>query len=62
MQKLNQYKYAEAADVIAQRIKAVLSAKSAKGSWEKAQQIEVLATHGGPLATASELSLTGLGL
>lgn len=60
MAKLGEGEYAQAADVIAQRAKSLLQAKSAKGSWEKSQVIELLASGGG-IVPQSEITLTGLG-
>jgi len=62
MSRLNQGRLEEAADAIAQRVKGVLSAKAPKGTWERAQLIELLPVSGGSIATAAELSLTGLGV
>ena len=61
LQRLQAGRESEAADCIAQRIKSILTAKAPKGSWEKAQQIELLPVSGAAVATAAELSLTGLG-
>ena len=62
MSKLNAGKLDEAADTLSQRIKAIMSAKAAKGTWEKSQLIELLPVSGGSLISAGELSLTGLGV
>jgi len=62
LQRMGAGRMSEAADVLAQRVKAVLSAKAAKGSWEKGQQIELLPVTGAAVVTASELALTGLGV
>ena len=50
----------EAVDVIAQRAKSILSAKSPKGSWEKSQVLELLAG-AGSVVPQGEIALTGLG-
>jgi len=61
LQRMGAGRLDEAADVLAQRVKAVLTAKAPKGSWEKGQIIELLPVAGGSVATAAELTLTGLG-
>jgi hypothetical protein len=60
MAKVSDGEYAHAVDVIAQRAKSLLQAKSTKGSWEKSQVIELLASGGG-IVPQSEITLTGLG-
>ena len=60
MQRLNEDQVPQAMDVLAQRVKAILSAKHAKGTWEKAQLIELLSAGMGVLPQ-SEITLTGLG-
>ena len=60
MAKLGEGEYAQVADVVAQRAKSLLQAKNAKGSWEKSQVIELLASGGG-IVPQSEITLTGLG-
>jgi hypothetical protein len=41
---LNQQKWGEAADTIAQRIREVLAAKKQGGTWEKAELLSLLPT------------------
>lgn len=61
LQKLNEDQVEQAADVIAQRAKSLLVAKTAKGSWEKSATIELLASSSG-VVPQSEIALSGLGL
>jgi len=57
--RINQDKLRDAIDAIAQRVKSILTAKSPKGSWEKAQMLEVLAS--GPcIAPQTGIALSGL--
>lgn len=50
-----------AADVIAQRVKSILAAKTTpKGSWERSQAIELLGGTGA-IVPQAEINLTGLG-
>ena len=50
----------EVADTIAQRVKAILMAKSEKGSWAKATQVELLPVDGTSVALPSEIALARL--
>lgn len=61
LSRLNAGRLPEAADFIAQRIKAVITAKQPKGSWEKAQTIELLTPTTASVVNQSEIALTGLG-
>ena len=60
LKNINEDKLPEAVDVIAQRVKAVLTAKAPKGTWEKAQALELL-TSGAAIVPHGEITLTGLG-
>ena len=60
LQHLLQDRLEEAADTIAQRVKAILMAKSEKGSWAKATQVELLPIDGTSVALPSEIALAGL--
>ena len=60
VQKLNEDLHEEAIDILAQRAKAILIAKSAKGSWEKGQVVELVST-GLAIIPQGEITLSGLG-
>ena len=60
MAKLQRQEVPAALDILSQRIKAILLAKTAKGSWEKAQTIELLSMPEASLATSGEVTLAGL--
>lgn len=60
-QRLGAEQVSEAADIIAQRVKAILAAKAtAKRSWEKKQAIELLGGSGS-VVPQSEITRTGVG-
>jgi len=58
--RINEDKLPDAVDAIAQRVKGILTAKSPKGSWEKAQVLELLAS-GPSVVPQTEIVLSGLG-
>ena len=60
MQRITRDEVPQALDLMSQRIKSILLAKSSKGSWEKAQNIELLAIPEASVALGSEISLAGL--
>ena len=60
LHQINSGRLPEAVDIISQRAKGILQAKAPKGSWEKAQVIELVMTGNG-IVPQSEIALTGLG-
>ena len=50
----------EAVDILAQRAKSILTAKAPKGSWEKSQVLELVAS-ASSVVPQTEIALSGLG-
>ena len=50
----------QALDILSQRVKAILVAKSGKGTWDKAAALELLPMTEGTVALSSEIALAGL--
>lgn len=61
LRRLRADEVSAAADVIAQRVKSILAAKTtSKGSWERSQAVELLGGTGS-IVLQAETNLTGLG-
>ena len=58
--KLQAQRPEEAADVIAQRTKAIVMAKATGGTWDKAAQVELLPPEQGSICLPSEITVAGL--
>ena len=60
MQNITRGQTPQALDILAQRVKAIMIAKSAKGSWDKASALELLPMSEAGVALGSEIALAGL--
>ena len=58
--KLCHDRLGEAVDTIAMRVKSILLARSSKGSWDKAQHLEILPAAETNMSSAHEIALAGL--
>ena len=58
MDHLNRGNLAEAADVLAQRVKAIQRAQEPKSGWDKAQLLELLPTTLSAAALEGEIALS----